>query len=90
MLTICVIVFEYGDTFALTGRQQGLNAYPGRCPGLCKTLGFQPAQSLYPYKSLLSLKMLFNNFVLYPYIKEGGSKNSDGRFALSWETSFCR
>ena len=51
-LTICVSPFGYGDTFALTGRQQGLNAYPGRCPGLCKTLGFQPALPLYPNKSL--------------------------------------
>lgn len=42
-LTISVKLSEYGYTYALTGRQQSLNAYPGRCPVLCKTLGFQPA-----------------------------------------------
>ena len=52
-LTIVWDFLENGDTFALTGRQQGWTAYPGRFPGLRKTLGFQPTQTLYPYSFII-------------------------------------
>lgn len=55
-LTICVRLSEYGDTYALTGRQHSLNAHPGRCPGLGTYTGLSARPNSLPTQIVIEPK----------------------------------
>ena len=75
--TICIfcsILAPCLKAFALTGRDCSNTRYPGcrfACPGLCATLGFQPAlaeklcksQSERQYKKINGIRMDINRFI---------------------------